>query len=135
MAVSKKKSALGNNPLSPPPTSQGIFSPTATEPHKPDSTIKKKESRKKQPAFLDPTLTAADKDRVNLRLPVELNDWLDDLLKQGKRKHGQKIPKEIWMQAALELFRAMPLDWLEVETEDDLRAALQTLLASINNQE
>jgi hypothetical protein len=32
---------------------------------------------------------------VTLRMPIELNDWLDDLLKQGKRKHGQKIPKEV----------------------------------------
>jgi hypothetical protein len=29
---------------------------------------------------------------VNLRLPIELNDWLNDLLKKGKRKHGAKVP-------------------------------------------
>jgi hypothetical protein len=34
-------------------------------------------------------------EKVTLRISIELSDWLDDLLKQGKRKHEQKIPKEI----------------------------------------
>lgn len=98
-----------------------------------DSGAKKKESRKnkKETIFLDPAITAEDKDRVNLRLPVELNDWLDDLLKQGKRKHGRKIAKEIWMQAALELLRAMPLDLTEVASDDDLREVLKSLESRI----
>ena len=35
---------------------------------------------------------------------------LDNLLKRGKQKHVQKIAKEVWVQALLELFRAMPID-------------------------
>ena len=35
---------------------------------------------------------------------------LDNLMKQGKQKHVQKIAKEVWVQAFLELFRAMPID-------------------------
>lgn len=99
----------------------------------PESAPKKKESRKKkkETVFLNPKLTADDKDRVNLRLPVALNDWLDDLLKKGKRRHGQKIPKEIWMQAALELFKAMPMDWHDIATEDDLREALKVIETEI----
>jgi hypothetical protein len=168
MTTSKKKAALGNNPLKavPSPASTGIFSPTIAEPDspetadlspdnpelaepvarkqppesgrtQPDSGVKKKESRKKkkESVFLDPEVASEDKDRVNLRLPVELNDWLDGLLKKGKRQHGQKIPKEIWMQAALELFKAMPVDWTTIGTEDDLRATMVDLESRIKNQE
>jgi hypothetical protein len=70
---------------------------------------------------------------VNLRLPIELNDWLNDLLKKGKRKHGAKIPKEIWVQAALELFQAMPVNWEEIEDEESLREILKNLESSLKN--
>ena len=60
---------------------------------------------------------------------------LDNLLKQGKRKHGQKIAKEVWVQAALELFRAMPIDWEEIQTEEDLRSRLLKLESRIKFQD
>ncbi len=118
MAVSKNKSraVLGDNPLA-----QGIFNKTATESsptnnQEPKSnnqeyTLKNKESR-----FLD----KSEKEAVNLRLPIQLNDWLNDLLKQGKRRHGSKIPKEVWVQAALELLKAMPVNWEEIDSEESL---------------
>ena len=74
-------------------------------------------------------------ERVNLRLSVEINDWLDSLLKQGKRTHGRKIPKETWVQAALELFRALPVDWQAIDSEANLRQALVELESRISNQE
>lgn len=74
-------------------------------------------------------------ERVNLRLSVEINDWLDSLLKQGKRTHGRKIPKETWVQAALELFRALPVDWQAIDSEDSLRQALTEIKSRISNQE
>ena len=82
MAV--KRSALGNNPLA-----QGIFS--KTEPEE-ESLIKNQESStiNQESSFL----IDGEKEKINLRLSLELNDWLDNLLKQGKRKHGQKIAKE-----------------------------------------
>ena len=130
MAVSKNKSraVLGDNPLA-----QGIFNKTATEsspqvpsPQNQESTLKNKESR-----FLD----KGDREAVNLRLPIELNDWLNDLLKQGKRKHGSKIPKEVWVQAALELLKAMPVEWEEIDSEESLREILLSLESRIKNQE
>ena len=66
-------------------------------------------------------------DKSTLRISIELNDWLDSLLKQGKRRHGQKIPKEIWVQAALELLRSMPVDWTEVQTLEQMREKLKIL--------
>jgi hypothetical protein len=140
---SRKKSGLGNNPLTPVPTSQGIFQKTESVIQNPEDGIqstdvaspqtrtkqptrKNPESRKRkpEPGFLE---TDRELDKVTLRIPIELNDWLDDLLKQGKRKHGQKIPKEIWVQAALELFKSMPVDWSEVQSIDEMREKLQIL--------
>ncbi len=79
-------------------------------------------------------LNQEQKEKVNLRLSVELNDWLDDLLKKGKRQHGHKIAKEVWVQAALEFFRALPVDWQEIGSEESLRAALLMLESRIKNK-
>jgi hypothetical protein len=128
MAVSKSKSrsVLGDNPLS-----QGIFSKTetGTPTEAPvsenlDSRLKNQDSR-----FLE----KGEREAVNLRLPLELNDWLNELLKVGKRRHGSKIPKEVWLQAALELFRAMPVNWEEIDSEDSLRETLHFLESRIKN--
>ena len=78
-------------------------------------------------------LNKGERESVNLRLPIELNDWLNDLLKKGKRKHGSKIPKEVWVQAAIELFRSMPMDWEEIDTEENLHSTLLNLESRINN--
>lgn len=126
-----KNAALGANPLS-----QGIFSKTAQDqdqdtqvvglPPEPDAAGKMQET-----IFLNPD--DRDREAVTLRLPVELNDWLDELLKQGKRKHGRKIPKELWVQAALELLKAAPVDWTTVGSEDELRETLKKLYSSFKN--
>ena len=139
----KPKVALGNNPLS-----QGIFSKTvestvsspdideavevasiveteSQEPKLPPASANNLESR---------FLNEEQKEKVNLRLSVELNDWLDDLLKKGKRQHGHKIAKEVWVQAALEFFRALPVDWQEIDSEESLRAMLLMLESRIKNE-
>ena len=128
MAVSKSKSrsVLGDNPLS-----QGIFSKTETGtptqapvPDNQEPRLNNQESR-----FLE----KGEREAVNLRLPIELNDWLNELLKVGKRRHGSKIPKEVWLQAALELFRAMPVNWEEIDSEESLRETLLNLESRIKN--
>ncbi len=128
MAVSKSKSrsVLGDNPLS-----QGIFSKTQTEtptqapvPENQEPRIENQESR-----FLE----KGEREAVNLRLPLELNDWLNELLKVGKRRHGSKIPKEVWVQAALELFKAMPVNWEEIDSEESLLETLRNLESRIKN--
>ncbi|NER45714.1 MAG: hypothetical protein F6J92_03305 [Symploca sp. SIO1A3] len=118
--MSKKKSSLGSNPLA-----QGIFNKTD------DSTNQESRIKNQESSFLNDS----EKEKVNLRLPIELNDWLDELLKQGKRKHGQKIAKEIWVQAALELLRSAPVDWLDIDSEETLRSTLSRLESSFKNQE
>jgi len=64
MAVSKSKSrsVLGDNPLT-----QGIFKKTETGTSHQPELIKNKES-----LFLE----KGEREAVNLRLPLELNDWL-----------------------------------------------------------
>lgn len=135
MAVrySKSRSVLGDNPLS-----QGIFSKTETEtpslppePKNQEARIKNKESRVKnqESRFLE----KGEREAVNLRLPIELNDWLNELLKVGKRRHGSKVPKEVWVQAALELFKAMPVNWEEIDSFESLRETLFFLESRIKN--
>ena len=70
-------------------------------------------------------------EKVNLRLTVKTNDWLDSLLKKGRRRHGHKIPKEVWVQAALEFLQAMPVDWNAVNSEETLRDTLHDLKSRI----
>jgi len=98
-----------------------------------ENTINNQESaiKKAESSFLNGEAV----ERVNLRLSVEINDWLDSLLKQGKRTHGRKIPKETWVQAALELFRALPVDWQAIDSEESLRQALTELESRFSNQE
>lgn len=135
MAVSKSKSrsVLGDNPLS-----QGIFSKTETEtpaqppePKNQEARINNQESRIKNQEYR--FLEKGEREAVNLRLPIELNDWLNELLKVGKRRHGSKVPKEVWVQAALELFKAMPVNWEEIDSEESLRETLFFLESRIKN--
>lgn len=123
MAVNKGKSrsVLGDNPLA-----KGVFNKTEVETQSTEEIIKNQESR---------FLIKGDREAVNLRLPIELNDWLNDLLKKGKRKHGAKVPKEVWVQAALELFKAMPVNWEEIDSEENLQSALLNLETRIKNLE
>jgi hypothetical protein len=123
MAVNKNKSrsVLGANPLA-----KGVFNKTEVETEPQDEIINNQESR---------FLIKGDREAVNLRLPIELNDWLNDLLKKGKRKHGAKVPKEVWVQAALELFKAMPVNWEEIDSEENLQSVLLNLETRIKNLE
>ncbi|MHC5739980.1 hypothetical protein [Nostoc sp.] len=123
MAVNKGKSrsVLGANPLA-----KGVFNKTEVETQSTEEIINNQESR---------FLIKGDREAVNLRLPIELNDWLNELLKKGKRQHGAKVPKEVWVQAALELFKAMPVNWEEIDSEESLRTALLNLESRIKSLE
>jgi hypothetical protein len=147
----KRKSGLGNNPLASAPTAKGIFEKTESRIQSPENGIdsnitqgepddlKMASSQNMEPVNHNPEngflQTDRELDKVTLRIPIELNDWLDSLLKQGKRKHGQKIPKEIWFQAALELLKSMPVDWSEIQSIDQMREKLKILENGIQNME
>ena len=120
MAVSKgqSRSVLGDNPLN-----QSIFSKTVADEAEPQPTSEQKS------IFLE-DVDKEDKEAVNLRLPIKLNDWLNERLKRGKRLHKHKIPKEIWVQTALEFLIAMPVNWDEIDSEESLREALFDIYSS-----
>jgi hypothetical protein len=132
--MTKPNNALGVNPLA-----RGIYTKTATEETSPsqnqESRITKEESRIKNLENSQDVdfLRDSKREKVNFRLPSELNDWLDDLIKTGKRKHGHKIPKEIWVQAALELMRGLSVEWNEITSIDELRTKLASIVERTNN--
>lgn len=77
------------------------------------------------------------KEKITLQFPTYLNEWLDDLIRSGKRRHGQKIQKQVWFQAAFELMKSLPVDWEDVNSTDKLKEELEfwiTQLASFSNQ-
>lgn len=147
MAVKKSK-GLGSNPLS-----SGIFSKTDSQEKSPEVEVKSQESKKQEPSAPPQEQTVktqessiksvesrflnreqAELKGTNVRLPIELIDWVDDLVKQGSRdKNKSRIPKEVWFQAALELFQAMPVDWDTISDEDELREILNSLESRIKN--
>ena len=132
MSSRPRTSSLGIDPLAQSPQASGIFHKTD-----PDSVFQNQENRLKKTDSTKQNkefnfLAEADKEKVNMRLPLELVDWLDELVKNGKRLHGQKIPKEIWIQAALELLRSAPIDWQEVDSLDSLRHNLKSLSSRLH---
>ena len=77
------------------------------------------------------------KEKITLQFPTYLNEWLDDLIRNGKRRHGQKIQKQVWFQAAFELMKSLPVEWEDVNSTDKLKEELEfwiTQLASSSNQ-
>jgi len=75
------------------------------------------------------------REKVSLTLPPEINDWLDDLVKKGRRNHGQKIPKQIWVQAGLEILQVLPVDWYSIDSIETLREELQKLESRIQKKD
>lgn len=143
--TAKKKSGLGTNPLAVETSSKGIFQKTEEIPENGNQenyrTIESLAHTTSHTAKSNPMTKMEflaedqDLDKVTLRISIELNDWLDDLLKQGKRNHGQKIAKEVWVQAALELFKAMPVDWTEIQSVEQMRERLNFLESSFQKPE
>ncbi len=90
MALEKKKnnSALGRDPLK-TNVSKGIFSKTEiahpsaevvpTNKSEKDTDFQESRIENQESSFLK----NLSREKVNLRLPIELNDWLDDLVKKG----------------------------------------------------
>jgi hypothetical protein len=141
-----KRSGLGGNPLS-----QGLFSKTDAEETRsrageqkenpagagegPQSNVTRIESRNKnlENRFLI-DIEDGSKESIGLQVTAEINDWLDEVVKVGRRKHGKKIPKQVWIQAGVELLRAMPVEWDEVKDLDELRGKLEELSRAISEK-
>ena len=64
-------------------------------------------------------------DKVTVRLPLELNDWLDEMVRKTKRSNGSKIKKEVFIQIALEALKEKEIDWTSIKDEHDLKRVLK----------
>ena len=135
-----KKSPLGVDPLS-----QGIFTKTVPEKRlepvskpktqakftskAPETTPKKPAPAKQKPEY--GFLQDAEREKITLQIPVELNEWLDRLVRKSKRTFGHKVPKQIWIQAGIELLRVSSIRLEAVDSEETLRAELQKVVANM----
>jgi hypothetical protein len=102
---------------------------------KPPAKVTNLESRKKkiENRFLA-NIEDSPKESIGLQVTAEVNDWLDEVVKVGRRKHGRKIPKQVWIQAGVELLRAMPVEWDEIGDLDELRGKLDDLARLVSEQ-
>ncbi|MBD1877126.1 hypothetical protein H6F75_26955 [Nodosilinea sp. FACHB-131] len=143
----KKRSGLGDSPLSlfSPTTDPEERVPVQVEPEpKPESeqpvekvvSIAKPSELQKplQSPALQETMPeflvgveGSDKESIGLQVTRDINDWLDEVVKEGRRKHGKKLKKQVIIQAGIELLRAMPVDWTDIGDIDELRAKLNEL--------
>lgn len=134
-----KQSGLGGNPLA-----QGLFSrttmsqPPAPVPDQPQPRNSSSQSLESISQNLDSRFLSkienSAKESIGLQLTLEVNDWLDELVKVGRRKHGKKIPKQTWIQAGVELLKAMPIDWTEIEDLEALRSQLAEIVSNLEVQ-
>jgi DNA mismatch repair ATPase MutL len=76
-----------------------------------------------------------EKDKITLQVSTDINDWLDNLVRSSKRKHGKKIEKQVWTQAALQLLRFLPLDLTAIDTPECLESELKNLVYRLQNME
>lgn len=139
-----KRSGLGGNPLSTSlftkttdiETPQPLVEPVHVEEASPQTTTKNLEPINKnlENRFLE-DIEDGSKESIGLQVTTEINDWLDEIVKVGRRKHGRKIPKQVWIQAGVELLRAMPIDWTEIKDLDDLRNKLSDLVMASKKEQ
>lgn len=63
-------------------------------------------------------------EKVNVRLPVTMNDWLDGIVKVRRRAKAPRISKERIVAIAIDQLRQLGIDWQSVDDEASLRALL-----------
>ena len=64
-------------------------------------------------------------DQVNVRLPIELNDWLNVIVRNSKKFHGAKIPKEIIIEALLVYLKEKDIEWRDIRNGSDIIRVLR----------
>ena len=140
-----KKTGLGESPLS-------LFTPTSVLTEEVESAQRAKQTAQQMVVFeksqeqstntLSNQRTTAKsafllgvesnhKESIGLQVTTEINDWLDQVVKAGRRKHGKKLQKQVIIQAGVELLRAMPVDWTDIVDLNELRATLEKLSTAV----
>ncbi|MCY6494555.1 hypothetical protein [Leptolyngbya sp. GGD] len=145
---SAKKTGMGIDPLA-----GGLFDKTEASPSESGepqrslkSTPKKRESQNLEPRinnlenrkqkisneFLK-DIDGSNKESIGLQVTTEINDWLDYIVKDSRRKKGRKLPKQVLIQAGIELLRAAPIEWSEIGDIEELRNKLSEVAALLNH--
>lgn len=91
--------------------------------------------KKKSTAGFLQDIESSDKESIGLQVTTEINDWLDDVVKASRRKTGRKLPKQVLIQAGIELLRAMPVDWTEVGDIEELRNKLSQVVTLVEERQ
>ena len=65
-------------------------------------------------------------DQVNVRLPAELNYWLNDVVRRTKRSHGAKVPKESLIEASVEFIKELDIDWESIKNKEEIMELLRS---------
>ncbi len=64
-------------------------------------------------------------DQVNVRIPAEMNDWLNKIVRDSKKFHGTKIFKEAIIEAAIfHLQNNSDIEWEKMKSKEDILKAL-----------
>ena len=112
---------------------KGLFSRTDAPPAD-KAPVTEQKNQNPGSSFL-PDIEDAPKESIGLQVTADINGWLDTVVKVGRRKHGRKIPKQVWIQAGVELLRAMPVKWDEIRDLDELRDKLDDLSRRVSEGE
>ncbi len=152
---SAKKSGMGVDPLEERTPSKGLFDKTEVSTSSESSESNespKNTAKKREPQNLEPRtknlenrkqkisndflrdIEGSDKESIGLQVTTEINDWLDDVVKVSRRKTGRKLPKQVLIQAGIELLRAMPIDLTEVGDIEELRSKLSEVMALVGER-
>lgn len=94
---------------------------------------RKKTSAKGPLASVDENGSQTGRERIFVRLSEESNDWLHAVTTATRRRSGRKINKEVLVQAAVDLLISSPIDWKQIDSVEDLRTRLQSLVDLLNS--
>jgi hypothetical protein len=80
-------------------------------------------------------IETSKKEFIGLQVTTKVHDWLDEVVKASRRRKGRKLPKQVLIQAGIELLRAMPVDWTEVGDIEELRNKLSQVVRLVEERQ
>lgn len=72
-------------------------------------------------------------EQINIRIDIDINDWLNGLVTFTRRRHGQKINKEVLVNSMLVFVKDCNLDWslinstnIQLELTQQIKKSLES---------
>lgn len=72
-------------------------------------------------------------DQFNMLIEIELNDWLNDVLRQTKRQNGKKLNKSDILNALIAWFKENQPNWGKISSLRELEIYLNHRLPKLIN--